>query len=76
LKILLDRIWLRDGTPILGKPSVKGNVVLDSGLSIEFEEELLPEELERIRDGLGDLTQRIKERVLSAIRAAGENPGA
>jgi hypothetical protein len=50
--------------------------VLDTGLSIEFREDLLPEELEYVRDGLSDLTRRVSERVLNAIRALDESPSA
>jgi hypothetical protein len=81
MKIVLERIWI-DTKGSLGreKGSVHGEVVFGDNLKVEFTEDLLPEELDYIRDGLADLTSRVKERVLNAIRAvneaeAGRGPG-
>jgi len=73
MKIVLNRIWI-SYAPLATheKGSASGQIVFDTGLTIEFNEDLLPEELEYIRDGLGDLTQRIRERTLNAIRALDE----
>ena len=62
--------------PILGTGSEKAflgaEVEFSNGLEMEVREDLLPEELEYIRDGLNDATERIRQRVLDAIRSAGE----
>lgn len=73
MKIVLERIWI-DTKGSLGreKGSVNGVVVFDDKLKVEFSEDLLPEELDYIRDGLADLTSRVRERVLNAIRAVNE----
>jgi hypothetical protein len=73
MKIVLNRIWISHAPlATCEKGSVSGQIVFDTGLTIEFNEDLLPEELEYIRDGLGDLTQRIRKRTLNAIRALDE----
>jgi hypothetical protein len=73
MKILLKSIYVHEALPLAReRGTVNGEVILDTGLSIEFKEDLLPEELEYIRDGLADLTQRVSERVRNAIRAIGE----
>jgi len=73
MRITLTSIWIDTETlPGVQKGSVNGTVVFDKGLKIEFKEELLPEELIYIRDGLADLTERIRERVLRAIQEIGE----
>jgi len=73
MKIILKSIYI---SPMLltvpERGSVKGEIQFDKGLTIEFSEDLLPEELEYIRDGLGDLTERVMQRVLDAIRALDE----
>lgn len=73
MKIVLKTVWIsHGGLAAQEKGSVRGEIQFDEGLTIEFNEDLLPEELEYIRDGLSDLTQRIKERTLNAIRALDE----
>ena len=76
MKILLKSIYIHQPSALAQeKGTVSGEVVLDTGLSIEFKEDLLPEELEYVRDGLADLSQRVRERVLNAIRVLDETPG-
>ena len=73
MKILLNRIWINpESFTAQQKGSVSGEVVFDKGLKIEFQEDLLPEELDYIRDGLADLTQRVRERIIRAIQANSE----
>ncbi|MEN3335661.1 MAG: hypothetical protein V7641_5026 [Blastocatellia bacterium] len=73
MRIILNRIWISHAPLVTQeKGSVSGQIAFDTGLKIEFDEDLLPEELEYIRDGLGDLTQRVRERVLNAIQALDE----
>lgn len=73
MKVVLKSIYIHQASPLAQeRGTVNGEVVLDTGLSIEFKEDLLPEELEYVRDGLADLTQRVREKVINAIRALGE----
>ena len=73
MKVLLKSIYVHQASPLARESgTVHGEVVLDTGLSIEFKEDLLPEELEYVRDGLADLTQRVREKVINAIRVLGE----
>jgi len=72
MKILLKRVWLDTESPLRQKGSVGGEIVFDKGLKLEFDEDLLPEELEYIKDGLADLTSRVRERVKSVIMSEQE----